>query len=46
MPNCVNLDEVLGRDTDERSAFVVTKSLNPMQSVVFMPGTIHERIYR
>ena len=35
LPNRINLDEVLGRDTDERSAFEGTKSLNPMQSVVF-----------
>jgi hypothetical protein len=31
----INLDEVLGIDTDERAAFVGTKSLNPMQSTVF-----------
>jgi hypothetical protein len=33
--NRIDLDEVLGKDTDERAAFVGTKSLNPMQSTVF-----------
>ena len=33
--NRINLDEVLGKDTDERAAFVGTQSLNPMQSTVF-----------
>ena len=31
----INLDEVLGNDTDERLAFEGTSSLNPMQSKVF-----------
>ena len=31
----INLDEVLGSDSDERMAFEGTKSLNPMQSTVF-----------
>lgn len=33
--NRIDLDEVLGNDTDERAAFDGTKSLNPMQSTVF-----------
>ena len=31
----INLDVVLGSDTDERLAFAGTASLNPMQSAVF-----------
>ena len=31
----INLDDVLGEDTDERQAFVGCNSLNPMQSTVF-----------
>jgi len=31
----IDLDEVLGSDTDERLAFAGTSSLNPMQSTVF-----------
>lgn len=31
----IDLDEVLGKDTDKRAAFDGTRSLNPMQSTVF-----------
>ncbi len=31
----INLDEVLGKDTDDRAAFAGTQSLNSMQSTVF-----------
>jgi hypothetical protein len=34
-PERINLDDVLGSDTDERMALEGSSSLNPMQSVVF-----------
>ena len=34
-PERINLDDVLGSDTDERMAFEGSSSLNPMQSAVF-----------
>jgi len=35
LPARINLDEVMGSDSDERHAFAGTTSLNPMQSTVF-----------
>ncbi len=35
LPARINLDEVMGSDSDERYAFEGTNSLNPMQSTVF-----------